>query len=60
MIEEILGIHLSYPIVKPIGYTTAQAYMFEEQSNRKEQQQSVGKSRRKKTEEKDDLMSVDE
>jgi hypothetical protein len=63
MIEEILGIHLSYPIAKPLGYTTAQAYMFEEQSNRKEQQQSVGKSHRKKKgneEDKDDLMSIDE
>jgi snurportin-1 len=64
MIEEILGIHLSYPIAKPLGYTTAQAYMSEEQSNRKEQQQqSVGKSHRKKKgndEDKDNLMSVDE
>jgi len=68
MIEEILGIKLSYPIDKPIGYTTAQAYMFEEQSNRKEQQQQyVGKSHKKKKEkveqeeeeEKEDLMSVD-
>jgi snurportin-1 len=63
MIEEILGIKLSYPIDKPIGYTTAQAYMFEEQTNRKEQQY-VGKSHKKKKEkvvdEKEDLMSVDE
>jgi snurportin-1 len=67
MIEEILGIKLSYPIDKPIGYTTAQAYMFEEQANRKEQQQQfVEKSHKKKkgkVEEKkqveEDLMSVD-
>jgi hypothetical protein len=63
MIEEILGIKLSYSIDKPIGYTTAQAYMFEEQTNRKEQQY-VGKSHKKKKEkvedEKEDLMSVDE
>jgi snurportin-1 len=64
MIEEILGIQLSYPINKPIGYTTAQAYMFEEQTNRKEQQQSfVRKSHKKKKEAKEQeevLMSVDE
>lgn len=70
MIEEILGIKLTYPINKPIGYTTAQAYMFEEQSNRKEQQQSfVRKSHKKKKEEKEqeeqkkeeeDLMSIDQ
>ncbi len=66
MIEEILGIQVSYPINKPIGYTTAQAYMFEEQTNRKEQQQQfVAKSHKKKkgkmepAEEKEDLMSVD-
>ncbi len=66
MIEEILGIQVSYPINKPIGYTTAQAYMFEEQTNRKEQQQQfVAKSHKKKKgkmeqeEEKEDLMSVD-
>jgi snurportin-1 len=68
MIEEILGIKLSYPINKPIGYTTAQAYMFEEQSNRKEQQQQqqyVGKSHKKKKgkveeeKEQEELMSVD-
>jgi snurportin-1 len=63
MIEEILGIKLSYPIDKPIGYTLAQAFMFEEQSNRKEQQQqeqSVRKSHRKKKEEiEEEIMSTD-
>lgn len=55
MIEEIVGIKLSYPINKPSGYTTAQAYMFEEQSNRKEQQffeKSHKKRDKKKKEEK--------
>ena len=37
MIEEILQIHCSYPIVKPLGYTTAHDYMFNEQSNRKKE-----------------------
>ncbi|CAF1166636.1 unnamed protein product [Rotaria sordida] len=64
MIEEILGIKLSYPINKPNEYTTAQVYMFEEQSNRKEQQfveKSHKKKGKKKQEEKEgeDLMSVD-
>ncbi|CAF2769438.1 unnamed protein product [Rotaria sp. Silwood2] len=64
MIEEMLEIKLSYPINKPDGYTTAQAYMFEEQSNRKEQQ-FVEKSHKKKTKKKEEekveeeLMSVD-
>ena len=57
MIEELLQIHLSYPIIQPIGYTTAQAYMFEEQSNRKEQQQQF--LHRKSQKKKDDLMSID-
>ncbi|UJR16497.1 hypothetical protein I4U23_003399 [Adineta vaga] len=39
MIEEILRIKLTYPVNKPVGYTTAQAYMFDEQSNRKEHEQ---------------------
>ncbi|CAM4784908.1 unnamed protein product [Rotaria magnacalcarata] len=67
MIEELLGIKLSYPVNKPNGYTTAQAYMFEEQSNRKEQQfvEKSHKRRNKKKEEKqqdegeEDLMTVD-
>ncbi|CAF3832781.1 unnamed protein product [Rotaria sp. Silwood1] len=58
MIEEILGIKLSYPINKPNGYTTAQAYMLEEQSNRKERQ-FVEKSHKKKEKKEEDLMSVD-
>jgi hypothetical protein len=61
MIEEILGIKLSYPIDKPIGYTSAQAFMFEEQSNRKEQQQQFdSKSNKKKKEEiQEEIMSTD-
>ena len=74
MIEEMLRMKLSSPAEKPDGYTTAQAYMFEEQTSRKEQQEkqqqqqqqsvssssSDGKSRRRKSKKKEDeLMSVD-
>lgn len=38
MIEDILQIHCSYPIVKPLGYTTAHDYMFNEQSTRKKEE----------------------
>ena len=57
MIEEILGYKLTYPINKPLEYTTAQAYMFKEQTNRKKQQ-SIGKSHQNKNEN-EDFMSVD-
>jgi hypothetical protein len=66
MVEEMLQMKLSSPAEKPRGYTTAQAYMFEEQTSRKEQQESSsssssdGKSRRRKSKKKEDeLMSVD-
>ncbi|CAF0858977.1 unnamed protein product [Adineta steineri] len=71
MIEEMLGIKLSYSVDKPVDYTTAQAYMLEEQSNRKEQQQQyqqqqssyVRKSHKKKKEEiqegEENFMSID-
>ncbi|CAF0987033.1 unnamed protein product [Adineta ricciae] len=52
MIEEILGLKLTYPVDKPVGYTTAQAYMFNEQSSRKEheqqqQQQSINEQEKR-------------
>ena len=62
MIEEILGIKLSYPVEKPDEYTTAQAYILEEQTNRKEQQPFVRKShkRRNKKEMNQDDQDIDE
>jgi snurportin-1 len=64
MTEEILGMRVSSPTDKPDGYTTAQAYMFEEQTHRKEQNRSSArKSHKTNNEEEEDaateLMSVD-
>ena len=62
MIKEILGIELNYSIEKPSGYTNAQDYMIEEQSNRKEQQKSSRKKKDKFShdEEQENVMSVDQ
>lgn len=54
MIEDILHIQCSYPIVKPVGYTTSEEYMFNEQSERKKDH--LDKSQRKNDEE---FMSMD-
>lgn len=62
MIKEILGIELDYSIEKPDGYTNAQDYMIEEQSNRKEQQKSSRKTKDKLSheEEQENVMLVDQ
>lgn len=56
LIEDVLHIQCSYPIVKPVGYTTAEDYMFNEQSTRKKV--LLDKSQRK-DEEEEELMTVD-
>jgi snurportin-1 len=60
MIEEILGIQLSYPIIKPNEYTTAQAYMFEEQSNRKSPKKKNKKKEEEEEENEEQIMSIDQ